>query len=179
MKSKYIKIILIILIIVLAIIAYNFASRTYKFGDEIGTFDNVTAYSNQRDEINSWTPNYYNGIYTGIKWQCVEFVRRYLQVKCGITFSDVDSAFEIPNAQFTTLNGVIVHPTNELKVGSIIVWPKNFEDKCPDGHVAIVSSVTQTGVTVVEQNYIDNKFGRFIKKNDLRNVTIISVPFKK
>ena len=176
MKTKYIKILLIILIIILAIIVYNFAPRTYKFGDKIGTFDGVTAYSNQRDETNSSTPNYYNGIYTGIKWQCVEFVRRYLQVKHGVTFSDVDSAFEIPNAQFTTLNGEPIHMTNELKVGSIIVWPKNFEDKCPDGHVAIVSSVTPSGITVVEQNYIDNKFGRFIKKNGLKNTIILCFP---
>jgi len=176
MKSKYIKILLIILIIVLSIIVYNFASHTYKFGDKIGTFDGVKAYSNQRDETNSWTPNYYNGVYTGIKWQCVEFVRRYLQVKQGVTFSDVDSAFEIPNAQFTTLNGKPIHMTNELKVGSIIVWPKNFEDKCPDGHVAIVSSVTSDGITVVEQNYIDNKFNRFIKNNKLKNTTILCLP---
>jgi len=176
MKIKYIKILLIILIIILAIIVYNFAPRTYKFGDKIGTFDGVTAYSNQRDETNSSAPNYYNGIYTGIKWQCVEFVRRYLQVKQGVTFSDVDSAFEIPNAQFTTLNGKPIHMTNELKVGSIIVWPKNFEDKCPDGHVAIVSSVTSAGITVVEQNYIDNKFNRFIKKNELKNTIILCLP---
>ena len=176
MKTKYIKILLIILIIILAIIVYNFTSRTYKFGDKIGTFDGITAYSNQCDEINSWTPNYYNGLYTGIKWQCVEFVRRYLQVKQGVTFSDVDSAFEIPNAQFTTLNGKPIHMTNELKVGSIIVWPKNFEDKCPDGHVAIVSSVTSDGITVVEQNYIDNKFNRFIKNNELKNTTILCLP---
>jgi hypothetical protein len=99
-----------------------------------------------------------------------------LQVKHGVTFSDVDSAFEIPNAQFTTLNGEPIHMTNELKVGSIIVWPKNFEDKCPDGHVAIVSSVTPSGITVVEQNYIDNKFGRFIKKNGLKNTIILCFP---
>jgi glutathionylspermidine amidase/synthetase len=176
MKSKYIKILLIIITIILAIIVYNFASRTYKFGDKIGTFDGVTAYSNQRDETNSWSPNYYNGLYTGIKWQCVEFVRRYLQVKQGVTFSDVDSAFEIPNAQFTTLNGELIHMTNELKVGSIIVWPKGYEKSSLDGHVAIVSSVTPAGITVVEQNYIDNKFGRFIKKNELKNTTILCLP---
>jgi glutathionylspermidine amidase/synthetase len=176
MKSKYIKILLIILIIVLAIIVYNFASRAYKFGDKIGTFDGVIVYSNQRDETNLSEPNYHNGVYTGLKWQCVEFVRRYLQVKQGVTFSDVDSAFEIPNAQFTTLNGQTIQMTNELKVGSIIVWPKGYEKTSQDGHVAIVSSVTPSGITVVEQNYIDNKFGRFIKKNELKNTTILCLP---
>jgi glutathionylspermidine amidase/synthetase len=176
MKSKYIKILLIILIIVLAIIVYNFASRAYKFGDKIGTFDGVIVYSNQRDETNLSEPNYHNGVYTGLKWQCVEFVRRYLQVKQGVTFSDVDSAFEIPNAQFTTLNGQTIQMTNELRVGSLIVWPKSYDKNLPDGHVAIVSSVTPSGITVVEQNYMDNKFNRFIKKNEIKNATILCLP---
>jgi surface antigen len=45
----------------------------------------------------------------------------------------------------------------------------------PDGHVAIVSAVTSSGIYVVEQNYIDNKFNRFIKLRDLQNVTIVCV----
>ena len=133
----------------------------------------------RRRKRNSSKPNYYNGIYTGIKGQCVEFVRRYLIVNNGVTFSDVDSAFQIPNAHFTTLNGDPIKMKNDLKVGSLIVWPKNYEKDSPHGHVAIVKSISPSGITVVERNYNKNKFSRFIKKNDLTNVTVISVPFKK
>jgi len=169
---------MLIIVIILAIvfIIYKFVTRPYQFGDVIGTFDGVKAYSNQCDETNYKDANYYNGVYTGIKWQCVEFVRRYLIIKSGITFSDVDSAFEIPHAKFTTLNGDPIKMTNHLKVGSIIVWPSGYEKGSPHGHVAIVSFVTPFGITVVEQNYIDNNFHRFIKPNQLKNVTIIGTP---
>ena len=131
-------------------------------------------------------PKYYNGIYTGIKGQCVEFVRRFLIINHGVTFSDVDSAFEIPDAQFTTLKGSPnkgspnkgspIKMKNDLKVGSIIVFPKNYEKNSPYGHVAIVSAITPTGITVKEKNYYDNKFTRNIKQKDLKNVTILSLP---
>jgi surface antigen len=70
-----------------------------------------------------------------------------------------------------------VQTTNEVKVGSIIIWPKNYQKMSPDGHVAIVSSISSSGINVVEQNYIDNKFNRFIRFRDFKkqNVTILCV----
>ena len=179
--SKYNKIILIsVVILIFIFLIYNYVTGYYKFGDKIGTFNGVDAYSNQQDKTNSLDSNYYNGIYTGQKWQCVEFARRYLIINEGITFSDVDSAFEIPKAQFKTLNGVLVKMSNDLKPGSLIIWPKGDEKGdekgLTDGHVAVVSFITPFGVTVVEQNYIDSWFHRFIKMSDLKNVTIIGSP---
>lgn len=175
--AKYNKIIsisvFILIVIFILFLIYKYVTSYYKFGDKIGTFNGVEAYSNQRDETNSLDSNYYNGIYTGQKWQCVEFARRYLIINEGITFSDVDSAFEIPQAQFKTLNGVAVQMSNELKQGSLIVWPKHYEKRSPDGHVAVVSFITPFGVTVVEQNYNDSWFHRFIKTSELKNTTII------
>jgi len=182
--SKYNKIISILIVILIFIfiffLIYKYVTGYYKFGDKIGTFNGVDAYSNQQDKTNSLDSNYYNGIYTGQKWQCVEFARRYLIINEGITFSDVDSAFEIPKAQFKTLNGVLVKMSNDLKPGSLIIWPKGDEKGdekgLTDGHVAVVSFITPFGVTVVEQNYIDSWFHRFIKMSDLKNVTIIGSP---
>ena len=182
-----ISIVMFIFIFILFLI-YKYFEKGYKFGDKIGTFNGVDAYSNQRDQINSLDSNYYNRIYTGQKWQCVEFARRYLIINEGITFSDVDSAFEIPKAQFKTLDGVLVKMSNELKQGSLIVWSKyneksnkqsdekGYEKRSPDGHVAVVSFITPFGVTVVEQNYIDSWFHRFIKTSELKNTTIIGSP---
>ena len=59
---------------------------------------------------------------------------------------------------------------NNLVIGSIIIFPKDYEDDSPDGHVAIISSVLSTGITIAEQNYNDNIFPRFISYNDLKNV---------
>jgi hypothetical protein len=178
-KRISISVVCAIFIFILFLI-YKYVTGYYKFGDKIGSFNGVDAYSNQQDKTNSLNSNYYNGIYTGQKWQCVEFARRYLIINEGITFSDVDSAFEIPKAQFKTLNGVLVKMSNDLKPGSLIVWPKGnekgYEKRSPDGHVAVVSFITPFGVTVVEQNYIDSWFHRFIKTDDLKNVTIIGSP---
>lgn len=145
----------------------NKTKRNKKNKKRLGTRKRKSNYSK---------PSYYNGIYTGVKWQCVEFVRRYLIIKHGVTFSDVDSAFQIPNAKFTRLDGTHIKMEHDLIVGSIIVWAKNIKQKMPDGHVAIVKSITPTGITVVEQNYRNNKFTRFIKNKDLKNVTILSLP---
>jgi glutathionylspermidine amidase/synthetase len=177
-KKNVSRFIIILTIIgLIYVIVRLLMTKQYKFGDKIGVFDGVAAYSNQKDETKSKTSNFYNGKYTGRKWQCVEFVRRYLISKHGITFSDVTSAFEIPKARFTTLNGSPVQTTNEVKVGSIIIWPKNYQKMSPDGHVAIVSSISSSGINVVEQNYIDNKFNRFIRFRDFKkqNVTILCV----
>lgn len=177
MNFTYTKIMLtIVIILIIVFLVYKFVTRPYQFGDIIGTFDGVKAYSNQRDETHCKDANYYNDVYTGIKWQCVEFVRRYLIIKHGITFSDVNSAFEIPHAKFTKLNGDPIKMTNHLKVGSLIIWASGYEKGSSDGHVAIVSFVTPFGITVVEQNYIDTNFHRFIEPNKLQNVTIIGTP---
>jgi hypothetical protein len=151
----------------------NYIKKNY--GDIIGSFNGVQSYSNTDNKTD--IPNYYNNIYTGLKWQCVEYVRRYLIINNNITFSNVDSAFDIPKATFMKLNGEIIIPkkNNNLVIGSIIIFPKDYEIDSPDGHVAIISSVLQSGITVVEQNYNDNIFPRFISYNDLKNVKILNV----
>ena len=146
-----------------------------NFGDIIGTFNGVQAYSNTDNKTNDI--NHYNNIYTGLKWQCVEYVRRYLIINHNITFSNVNSAFEIPDAKFMTLYGEIIIPklNNNLVIGSIIIFPKDYEIDSPDGHIAIVSSILSSGITVAEQNYNDNIFPRFIPYNELKNVKIINL----
>ena len=155
--------------------------------DLVGVWNGVSIYSNNDystndnnnnlNNNNNSNSNYYNGIYTGIKWQCVEFARRYLIVTHGITFSDVTSAFQIPDAKFTTLDGKQnIEVRNNLQVGSLIVWPKNYMTNSVDGHVAVVSSITPNGITVVEQNYNNkNEINRFIRRDDMRNTTILTV----
>jgi glutathionylspermidine amidase/synthetase len=152
---------------------YYFYTSVKKFGTIIGTFNGVSAYSNQKGQTNCSDANYFNGVYTGIKWQCVEYARRYLQTIRGITFDDVDFAFEIPRAKFTTLNGIGIKKTNDLEVGGLIVWPKYYKNNAPDGHVAVISAVQSNGIYVVEQNYDDETFPRFIDYNDLYNVSFI------
>src|SRR5947207_3415286 len=46
------------------------------FGTDLGSFNGVTVFSNGSSGYYSGLSNTLNGIYTGIKWQCVEYVRR-------------------------------------------------------------------------------------------------------
>ena len=151
------------------------SNKQYNYGEIIGTFNGVNAYSNQQGLLNSDEPNHHNSIYTGIKWQCVEYARRYLIVRHGITFSDVNNAYEIPRAKFTKLNGNTVIMNNDLVVGSLIVWPQNYKTDGYEGHVAVVSSISTKGIRVAEQNYDDRDFNRFIPFTDLKNVIFLSV----
>jgi hypothetical protein len=91
----------------------------------------------------------------------------------GITFDDVDDATQIPRAKFTTLDGIGIKKTNDLELGGLIVWPKYYKNNAPDGHVAVISDVKPNGIYVVEQNYDDETFPRFIDYNDLHNVSFV------
>ena len=85
---------------------YKLKYTLYKqnmFKDEakLYNFNGVWTYSNGlEDECKLDELNYNNGYFTGIKWQCVEYARRYIQSVFGVTFSQVESAYEIPNAIF-------------------------------------------------------------------------------
>ncbi|CCQ12600.1 Glutathionylspermidine synthase [Pseudoalteromonas luteoviolacea B = ATCC 29581] len=128
---------------------------------------NVPAYSSDYDSLEGMASrkrssfrSYYDGIYMGYKWQCVEFARRWMYVNYGYIFDDVAMAYDIfdlrsvrdvhantrlPLQAFT--NGALIHPTP----GCLLIWQEGgeFEDT---GHVAIVTEVTPKFVRIAEQN---------------------------
>jgi len=164
---------------------YNMIKQ-HIFDTPLYSFNNVYAYSNKSSDYNQNESNYYNGHFTGIKWQCVEYARRYLQTVFNVTFSELESAYEIPNAIFTTLNdneiitsvARAIKPTitnNGYVSNSLIVWPKDYEPDTPHGHVAIIASVDKDGIYVAEQNYNNDNHYRYIPYNKIKNVTIVSL----
>jgi hypothetical protein len=52
----------------------------------------ITIYSNQNQPN---TNNYIYGIYTGVKWQCVELARRYMIITKNLTFPAVENAYDL------------------------------------------------------------------------------------
>ncbi|MFQ3248355.1 MAG: glutathionylspermidine amidase/synthetase [Glaciecola sp.] len=138
------------------------------FGTLLGVAEgNVCSYSSDYDTADDKEyPNrssyrsYYDGIYMGYKWQCVEFARRWLYINKGYIFNDVTMAYEIFNLRDVreihsnqTLplnafrNGSLRHP----EPGAMIIWDEggDFENT---GHVAIVSEVLPHAIRIVEQN---------------------------
>lgn len=106
-------------------------------------------------------------MYTGEKWQCVEFARRWLLINYGYTFGDVPMAYHILDERHVTMqrgpqrgerkplwachNGGGVKP----RVGNMLIWDRSYDGT---GHVAIITEVGADYVRIAEQNFEDWKW---------------------
>ena len=133
------------------------------YGDVLGvSMRGVEAYSNCQSSCVIYDSNHWEGTYTGIKWQCVEYARRWLLINKGATYGDVDIAADIWNKinhltdistgsllQLESYNNGSKQPP---RVGDLLVYSREFNDT---GHVAIVMDADyENGVIkVAEQNY--------------------------
>ena len=144
------------------------AAPTYPFGTVLGENRHVTAFSNGGNLTMSSQSNYVDSyLYSGAKWQCVEYARRWLITVRNITFVSVDKAMDIwnldPLKSWTKTPGptgmgtvpMTLHTngaaTELPQVGSLIVWPAGPAIG-QYGHVAVVTGVGANVVYVTEQN---------------------------
>jgi glutathionylspermidine amidase/synthetase len=146
--------------------------KTEKFGTVLGMAPgNVAVYSSDYDSADVVEfPNrqayrsYVDGVFMGYKWQCVEFVRRWLYLNRNYVFADIPMAYdifrlrsvlhqsdggELPLCSFK--NGAQRPP----EVGSLLIWDAEGEFAIT-GHVAIVTEVAGDYIRVAEQN-VDNR----------------------
>ena len=140
-----------------------------RFGKTIGNLD-IPAYSNCN---NSFKSDFYNiiryknkNVFSGMQWQCVEYARRYLINKLGVTFESVDGAEDVfalktvesiengKKYKFKTyknnLNCLIKN--NMPKVNDVIIWARNKED-APYGHIAVILKIEGDQIFIGEQNW--------------------------
>ena len=97
---------------------------------------------------------------SGMKWQCVEYARRWLIENKNVTFADVQYAYsiwdlksgervdtneEVPLFQFE--NNISKTPP---QVGDLLIYSSKI---AITGHVAIVAGVDDTSITIAEQNH--------------------------
>jgi hypothetical protein len=145
---------------------------TTTFGTHIGYVDGVPAYSNCTDKIKSDFDNIisYNGknIFSGTQWQCVEYARRYLINKLGVTFGSVKGAEDIfaLNTVESIVNGKkykfksykngleCKKKDDEPKVNDVIIWARN-DDDTPYGHIAVILKIEESKIFIGEQNWND------------------------
>lgn len=95
--------------------------------------------------------------------QCVGFARYWLEINQGVTFPQVDNAFDIwesINSYRRVIDGVMLKVINRIngcrylpQLGDLIIYHQGFYGT---GHVAVVQEVDETAKTihVVEQNYM-------------------------
>ena len=149
--------------------------RKAPFGSPLGVAPGgVVAYSShyasadakQYPDRGSFHAYHESGVWTGHKYQCVEFARRWLVHTHGITFGSIGMAytiFDLPAFAKATdpREGVPVrkaengNPRHHRPVrGTVLLWhPTGFFSRT--GHVAIVTEATDRYVRVAEQNVTD------------------------
>ena len=103
-------------------------------------------------------------IFCGIKYQCVEYVRRWLISTSGISFQQIDNAhmlYTLDNIIFTNIytnrsirynkcsNGSADVPER----GTLVIWDRT--DAYPTGHVAVVHHTDGRYIYIGEQNWDD------------------------
>ncbi len=145
-----------------------------RYGLELGSSPaGITAYSNCNSDCVIYEPNQFEGIYTGIKWQCVEYARRWLLHEYGVVYGDVDIAADIWNLaqvtnpitgqshKFSTIvNGSLIKPQR----GDLLIYGKEY---LGTGHIAVVIDINEEQATLqlAEQNYLNAKWnGEFARE---------------
>lgn len=143
-------------------------SSPAPFGELIGIdYYGIKAYScNMIKKQNPCMSFVYKTLFCGIKWQCVEYVRRWLILTHNITFQQLEMAYMMFTEPYVTFINIITEQRipyikynngvvgNLLpKPGSIIIWDKTHGYKT--GHVAIVSKITNKYIYIGEQNWDD------------------------
>ncbi|MBE8163112.1 MAG: CHAP domain-containing protein [Bdellovibrionaceae bacterium] len=133
-----------------------------KFNTLLGVNAQASAYSNGSAQYVSTETHFINDIATGLKWQCVEYVRRWLCQTKNISFASVNYAYEIweqvdhcyhlktktPQPFYNYNNASSTAPL----VGDLLVYAKSF---LQTGHVAVLVEVNlkKKWVRLAEQNY--------------------------
>jgi len=104
--------------------------------------------------------------YIGLTYQCVEYARRWWMKNKGITFGDIDSAYDIiylsegeniyDNSPFPLARSVNGSAKRAPQHGDLVIYyPFNDNVKWQFGHVAVIVDVDleQGIVSLAEQNY--------------------------
>lgn len=137
------------------------------YGEILGTTrDGTPSYSNCQADCVVFDPNQEQGTYSGIKWQCVEYARRWLIHNRGITFGDVDVAADIWNLpSFSSVkdksNISVQHFVNGSKSlpkrGDLLIYGREY---LKTGHAAVVLEVNSKKgyLRVAEQNFLNQKW---------------------
>ena len=136
-----------------------------QYGIELGISGNVIAFSNcggmcfNNDTVilDKADTGLNKDLFTGLRWQCVQYARRWLIINLDVTFESIDYAFHIFDLetvadvvkdgveyQFKSFPNGNKHPP---QVGDLIISPRTEEIRT--GHVAVVAGVN------LEEGYVD------------------------
>lgn len=141
-------------------------SSEVAFGEIQGvTANGIEAYSNGSDMFFSGVRNFDGEVFTGFKWQCVEFARRWLLEQKGLYLPDVPWAcmiflqtemLRVDTAEKVKVVPVVNGGTTKPVANSLLIWESSEENYV--GHVAALVEVGDDYVRVADQNQYFHKW---------------------
>ena len=113
------------------------------------------------DSSSETLPNFVNGVYSGQKYECVEYARRWYITQRGVTFRSVNNALSLLTLSSMT-DGKKRYPVINAEdeyplVGDIVLFRPSRENSYY-GHVAIVVRVQGDRAYLGEQNYSSTRW---------------------
>lgn len=162
MKNK--KYVLRIGVVVLCATALFFGNKHYqnynaKIGDKIDSLDCVYVYFNSSFSNVSGRTVSADGYNIGLKYQCVEFVKRYYfehyKHKMPNAYGNAIDFYDVRlnDGNFNTDRGLnqFSNPSNSKpKKGDLLVYSGTIGN--PYGHVSIVAEVFSDQIEIIQQN---------------------------
>lgn len=137
----------------------GYSTRNYQIGDRLDSLNHVIVYYNGGMGNVSGRNTSPDGYNIGLKYQCVEFVKRYYyehyKHKMPNAYGNAIDFFnkELKDGAFNKDRGLIQY-TNPSKskpqVGDLIIMDATWTNEY--GHVVIVSNVTEDEVEIIQQN---------------------------
>jgi trypanothione synthetase/amidase len=125
----------------------------------------VKAFSNGNDFFFSAERNFDEGLYTGFKWQCVEFARRWLLEKKGLVLPDVHwaahifsmtSVIDAVTGESVPMKAVANGGTDKPEADTLLIYPSSEGNMV--GHVASIVEVGDGYIRVADQNHRFHKW---------------------
>ncbi|MCT4561134.1 MAG: CHAP domain-containing protein [Crocinitomicaceae bacterium] len=149
---------LILIFLVLGQSSCNSITKSYKTGDAIDSLNHVTVFYNGGFS-NVSGRNVVDGYNIGLRYQCVEFVKRYYfeyyQHRMPNSYGHAKAFFQkgLGDGQ-TNRDRALTQFTNPSKskpqIGDLIVFDASISNSF--GHVAIVSDVQEDKIEIIQQN---------------------------
>ncbi|SNR75348.1 CHAP domain-containing protein [Dokdonia pacifica] len=161
MKKLFLRIfgILIVLAGGIFIFKNSHLNVTYEIGQEIDSFNNIPVYYNGNVGNIDGRQLTNDGYNLGLKYQCVEFVKRYyyehLNHKMPDSYGHAKDFFN-PSVKDGKINKQrnLLQYTNlsvsKPKVNDLVIYSGNIFNKF--GHVAIVTKVLENEIEIIQQN---------------------------
>lgn len=159
--AKKISLFVIILVLLTMIVVFGKPSFVYGFqaGQPIDSLNGVKVYYNGKVSHTDGRNTSEDGYNLGLKYQCVEFVKRYyflkLKHRMPNTYGHAKDFFNpsLADGQFNSDRALYQyknHGKSKPETDDLLVFQGHTGN--PFGHVAIVSQVKKNNIEIVQQN---------------------------